>query len=79
MVRQYGQSDYSGRDLEACHRVLMEIVNLLKEFSDHMAVVGGKPGTQVSSQWPTSPVWLSYSACSDLPRFRDRFSTALLR
>lgn len=41
MVKKFGQSDYSERELEACHRVLMEIVNLLKEFSDHIALVGG--------------------------------------
>jgi len=41
MVKKYGQSDYAERELEACHRVLMEIVNLLIEFSDHIALVGG--------------------------------------
>lgn len=41
MVKRVGQSDYAGRELEACHRVLMEIINLLKEFSDHIALVGG--------------------------------------
>lgn len=41
MVKKVGQSDYSERELEACHRVLMEIINLLKEFSDHIALVGG--------------------------------------
>lgn len=41
MVKKFGQSDYSERELEACHRVLMEIINLLKEFSDHVALVGG--------------------------------------
>lgn len=41
MVKKYGQSDYAEGELEACHRVLMEIVNLLKEFSEHIALVGG--------------------------------------
>lgn len=41
MVKKFGQSDYAKRELEACHRVLMEIINLLKEFGDHIALVGG--------------------------------------
>lgn len=38
---KFGQSDYPDRELEACQRVLMEIINILKEFSDHIALVGG--------------------------------------
>jgi len=41
MVKRYSKEDYPQRELEACHRVLMEIVNLLHEFSDHIALVGG--------------------------------------
>jgi hypothetical protein len=41
MVKRYSKEDYPQRELEACHRVLMEMVNLLHEFSDHIALVGG--------------------------------------
>jgi hypothetical protein len=41
MVKKYGKGDYPDRELEACQRVLMEIVSLLNEFSDHIALVGG--------------------------------------
>jgi hypothetical protein len=41
MVEKYGATDYSDKELEACRRILMEIVNLLKDFSDHIALVGG--------------------------------------
>lgn len=41
MVKRYSKDDYPKRELEACHRVLMELVNLLQEFSDHIALVGG--------------------------------------
>lgn len=41
MVKRYRKEDYPQRELEACHRVLMEMVNLLHEFSDHIALVGG--------------------------------------
>ena len=41
MVKRYKKEDYPQRELEACHRVLMELVNLLREFSDHIALVGG--------------------------------------
>lgn len=41
MVKKYSRADYPDRELEACHRVLMEVVNLLNEFSDHIAIVGG--------------------------------------
>lgn len=41
MVKRYCKDDYPKRELEACHRVLMELVNLLHEFSDHIALVGG--------------------------------------
>jgi len=41
MVRKFKRSDYSEREMEACHRVLMELVTLLSEFSDHIALVGG--------------------------------------
>jgi len=41
MVKRYRREDYPQRELEACHRVLMELVNLLHEFSDHIALVGG--------------------------------------
>ena len=41
MVKRYRREDYAQRELEACHRVLMEKVNLLNEFSDHIALVGG--------------------------------------
>jgi hypothetical protein len=41
MVKRYTKEDYPQRELEACHRVLMEMVNLLHEFSDHIALVGG--------------------------------------
>ena len=38
MVKKYSRADYPDRELDACHRVLMEVVNLLKEFSDHIAL-----------------------------------------
>lgn len=41
MVKRYRKEDYPQRELEACHRVLMEMVNLLHEFSNHIALVGG--------------------------------------
>lgn len=41
MVKRYTKEDYPQRELEACHQVLMETVNLLHEFSDHIALVGG--------------------------------------
>lgn len=41
MVKRFRKEDYPERELEACHRVLMELVNLLHEFSDHIALVGG--------------------------------------
>jgi hypothetical protein len=41
MVKRYSKDDYPQRELEACHRILMELVNLLHEFSDHIALVGG--------------------------------------
>ena len=41
MVKRYSRDDYPARELEACHRVLMELVNLLHEFCDHIALVGG--------------------------------------
>lgn len=41
MVKKYSKDDYPARELEACHRVLMELVNLLHEFSEHVALVGG--------------------------------------
>lgn len=41
MVKKYSQADYPDRELQACRRVLMEVVNLLHEFSDHIALVGG--------------------------------------
>ncbi|MDZ4834216.1 MAG: hypothetical protein SGJ27_10605 [Candidatus Melainabacteria bacterium] len=41
MVKRYRKEDYPQRELEACHRILMEMVNLLHEFSDHIALVGG--------------------------------------
>jgi hypothetical protein len=41
MVEKYRRADYPDRELEACHRILMEVVNLLSEFSDHIALVGG--------------------------------------
>lgn len=41
MVKKFSQADYPNRELQACRRVLMEVVNLLHEFSDHIALVGG--------------------------------------
>lgn len=41
MVKRFRKEDYPERELEACHRILMELVNLLHEFSDHIALVGG--------------------------------------
>lgn len=41
MVKKYKQSDYPDRELEACKRVMMEIVSLFKEYSDHIALIGG--------------------------------------
>lgn len=41
MVKRFSKDDYPQRELEACHRVLMELINLLHEFSDHIALVGG--------------------------------------
>jgi hypothetical protein len=41
MVKRHKKEDYPARELEACHRVLMEMVNLLRQFSDHIALVGG--------------------------------------
>ena len=41
MVKKYKQTDFSAREIQACHRVLMEIVGLLSEFRDYVALVGG--------------------------------------
>ncbi|MBS1993464.1 MAG: hypothetical protein JSS83_23275 [Cyanobacteria bacterium SZAS LIN-3] len=41
MVKKYSKADYPDRELKACHQVLMEIVGLLHEYSDHIALVGG--------------------------------------
>jgi len=41
MVKRYQKEDYPQRELEACHRVLMELVGLLSEFKNHIALVGG--------------------------------------
>ena len=41
MVKKFKQDDYPKREIEACKRVLMEILNLLKEYADHIALVGG--------------------------------------
>jgi hypothetical protein len=41
MVKKFVLADYPDIELEACKRVLMEVINLLREFSDHIALVGG--------------------------------------
>lgn len=41
MVKRYSKSDYPDRELRACHQVLIEIVGLLHDYSDHIALVGG--------------------------------------
>jgi hypothetical protein len=41
MVNTHNRADYPDRELLACGRVLMEVVNLLSEFKDHIALVGG--------------------------------------
>lgn len=41
MALKFGASDYPNREMEACQRVLIELLNILKEFKDHFALVGG--------------------------------------
>jgi hypothetical protein len=41
MVDGHRAAQYSERELEACRRILIEVVNLLKDFSEHIALVGG--------------------------------------
>ncbi|MBX9877886.1 MAG: hypothetical protein K2Y22_05455 [Candidatus Obscuribacterales bacterium] len=41
MVKKRTQDDYIHKEIDACKRVLIEIVRLLSEFQDHIALVGG--------------------------------------
>lgn len=41
MVKRHRKEDYPERELQACHSILMELVNLLHEFNNHIALVGG--------------------------------------
>ena len=41
MVEKYKITSYLDRELEACHRILIEVINLLKDFNNYIALVGG--------------------------------------
>jgi hypothetical protein len=35
------RSDYGQREVEAAHRVLIELMQILGEYRDHMVLIGG--------------------------------------
>lgn len=41
MVRTTNRHDFSEREVEACRRVLMELMTIFDEFKEHMVLVGG--------------------------------------
>ncbi len=79
MVKKYKQSDYPDRELEACQRVMMEIVNLLKEYSDHIAVIGGWVPYYLVPQEKTKHIGsLDVDICFDLQWISEaRYETIL--
>ncbi len=41
MAKQYKISDFEDREVQACQRVLVEVLNLLRAHADHIALIGG--------------------------------------
>lgn len=77
MVNQY---DYSAREVAACKWVLIELVQVLGEFRDQMAIVGGwVPPYLVTSEAEAHVGTLDIDVALNFAQISDETYTSLLK
>lgn len=74
------QRDYTAEAVAACKSVLVELVQLLGEFRDHMVIVGGwVPVLLVTEATATHPGTLDIDLALDFARIPEDTYTTMLR